>query len=188
MTTDTQIKSTAYATTVITGGSSGIGLALIKTILQLNKSREIINLSRTPPADFSGNNRIRHIKCDHSIPHEIDSIVKELLECLSKSEPQGPVLLINNSGFGSCGNFPHPGVEEHLNMIGVNVAAPVHLTGKLLPLLQERGGAVMNIASTASFQPTPYITTYGATKAFLLSWSLALQQELKHSNVHVLCV
>jgi short-subunit dehydrogenase len=64
----------------------------------------------------------------------------------------------------------------------------VHLTGLLLPRLKERGGAVVNVASTASFQPTPWMATYGATKAFVLNWSLALNQDLKGTGIHVLAV
>lgn len=178
----------SYASVVITGGSSGIGLALLKAILQLNISRTVINLSRSHPPDISESARFHHVSCDLSIPKEIESAVKEVLKFHREAIAEGPLLLINNSGFGSSGNFPSPDVYNQLEMIGVNVSAPVHLTAKLLPLLQERGGAVMNIASVAGFQPTPYLTTYGATKAFLLHWSLALQQELKDSGVNVLCV
>ncbi len=73
-------------------------------------------------------------------------------------------------------------------MIDVNVASPVRLTGELSGDLKKSGGAVINIASTAAFQPTPYLATYGATKAFLLHWSLGLSEEWKSDGVQVLCV
>jgi short-subunit dehydrogenase len=64
----------------------------------------------------------------------------------------------------------------------------LELTGRLLPTLKARGGAIINIASTAAFQPTPLLATYGASKAFVLHWSLALREELKRSGVQVLAV
>ncbi len=73
-------------------------------------------------------------------------------------------------------------------MIDVNVRAVVDLTARLLPVLRERGGAVVNIASTAAFQPTAHMATYGATKAFVLHWSLALNEELRGSGVRALAV
>jgi short-subunit dehydrogenase len=77
---------------------------------------------------------------------------------------------------------------HQLEMIDVNVRAVVDLTNRLLPELRKRGGAVINIASTAAFQPTAYLATYGATKAFVLHWSLALNEELRGSGVRALAV
>jgi short-subunit dehydrogenase len=73
-------------------------------------------------------------------------------------------------------------------MINVNISAVVELTGILLPLIKEKGGAILNIASTAAFQATPYMITYGATKAFLLSWSLGLNEELRGSGASALVI
>jgi len=107
---------------------------------------------------------------------------------LNREMPKGRVLLINNSGFGSYGCFPEPNLKHQLEMLDVNVRGLVQLTGLLLPTLRARGGVVMNIASTAAFQPTPYMATYGATKAFVLNWSAALNQELRGSGVRVMAV
>jgi hypothetical protein len=73
-------------------------------------------------------------------------------------------------------------------MIAVNVSAVVELTAQLLPLLQARGGAIVTVASVAGFQPTPWLATYGATKAFVLHWSLALDVELRGTGVRTLAV
>jgi short-subunit dehydrogenase len=73
-------------------------------------------------------------------------------------------------------------------MVDVNVRAVVQLTGLLLPLLRERGGAVISLASTAAFQPTAFMAAYGASKAFVLHWSLALNEELRGSGVRTLAV
>lgn len=103
-------------------------------------------------------------------------------------EVPGRILLINNSGFGAYGRFPEPNLSHQLEMLDVNIRALVQLTGLLLPFLKERGGAIMNIASTAAFQPTPFLAAYGASKAFVLHWSLALNEELRGSGVHALAV
>jgi short-subunit dehydrogenase len=73
-------------------------------------------------------------------------------------------------------------------MIAVNVAAVVDLTERMLPLLLARGGGIINVASTAAFQATPFAATYGATKAFLLNWSLALREELRPRGIAVVAV
>ncbi len=176
--------ASAYSTVVVTGGSSGIGQAFIRQLHSLNGTLRVCNLSRRKPDVNIDGLDLRHHPCDLADREALDVVVERLLADLAP----GPVLLINNSGFGSCGPFPEPGLDRHLAMIDVNVRAPVALTGLLLPRLRESGGAVVNIASTAAFQPTPYLATYGAGKAFLLNWSLALERELAGIGVHVLAV
>ena len=102
--------------------------------------------------------------------------------------PPGKILLINNSGFGGYGRFDELSAEHQLGMIDVNVRAVVALTAGLMPVLRERGGCVLTVASTAAFQPTPFLATYGATKAFVLHWSLALNEDLRGSGVSALAV
>lgn len=98
------------------------------------------------------------------------------------------MLLINNSGFGSFGAFAELPLERELAMIDLNVRGLVQLTGLMLPTLLARGGAVMNIASTVAYVPAPYAATYGATKAFVLHWTLALNEELRGSAVRAIAV
>lgn len=112
----------------------------------------------------------------------------EVSEWLQENVPDGRILLINNSGFGLFRPFPEPALEKQLEMIDLNVRALVHLTGRLLPLLRARGGAVMNLASTVAFQPTPLAATYAASKAFVLHWTLALNEEIRGSGVRALAV
>jgi short-subunit dehydrogenase len=102
--------------------------------------------------------------------------------------PTGRLLLINNSGFGAFGAVDEIALSRQLTMIDVNVRAVVHLTGLLLPLLLERGGSIMNIASTVAYQPTPFSATYGASKAFVLHWTIALNEELRGTNVNAIAV
>ena len=106
---------------------------------------------------------------------------------LSKA-PLGEVLLFNNSGYGDYGCLQDLGRAKQLNMIDLNIKAVVDLTAHILPQMLQRGGCVVNIASTAGFQPTPYLATYGATKAFVLNWTLALGEDLRGTKVRTLAV
>lgn len=97
--------------------------------------------------------------------------------------------LINNAGFGTQGRFAELDPEREIEEIRLNVGSPVALARGLLPgMLARRSGAIVNVASTAAFQPCPYMATYGATKAFLLSWSEALAEETRGTGVHVLAL
>ncbi len=148
----------------------------------------ICNLSRTEPGILKGELKLCHFACDLGVPAEIERAAAAVESWLSREVPAGRVLLINNSGFGSYGSFPEPNLRHQLEIIDVNVRGLVDLTGKLLPTLKRRGGAVMNVASTAAFQPTPFMATYGASKAFVLNWSLAMNEELRGSGVRVMAV
>ena len=93
-------------------------------------------------------------------------------------------VLINNAGFGKAGLFHKAPRERLLQMIQVNITASVDLAHRLLPGMLDRNmGAVLNVASMAAYQPAPYTSVYGATKAFLLEWSGGLHQEYKESGV-----
>jgi uncharacterized protein len=180
-----------FAAVILTGGSSGIGKSFIELGSKLKRDLLFCNLSRRAPAINSseiGELKLNHFPCDLARPPDIDRAVAEVSAFLGRVVPTGRVLLINNSGFGTFGRFPEPDIARALGMIDVNVRAVVHLTGKLLPLLLSRGGAIMNMASTVAFQPTPFAATYGATKAFVLHWTLALNEELRGSGVHALAV
>jgi uncharacterized protein len=173
-------------TVVVTGGSSGIGECFIHRLKRLKRDLCFCNISRRKPSLDSTDFPIHHIPCDLGQRDQVEAAAANVRDFLAGRS--GGILLINNSGFGSYGPFPAPDLEQNLEMIDVNVRAVVHLTGLLLPLLKERGGAVINVASTAAFQATPYLATYGATKAFLLHWSLGLGEELRKEGVHVLAL
>lgn len=98
-------------------------------------------------------------------------------------------LLVNNAGFGTCGRFEGIAADRDHDQLMVNVVALVDLTHALLPGMLERGaGAVVNVASTAAFQPAPYFAVYGSAKAFVLNFGLALRQECRGRGVRVLTV
>jgi short-subunit dehydrogenase len=180
-----------FAAVVVTGGSSGIGKSFIELGGKLEASPFFCNLSRRSPAENIFSNapeKLNHFSCDLSHPEEIDRVAGELGAFLARRVPTGRILLINNSGIGTFGRFPEPDLARELQVIDVNVRALVHLTGRLLPLLKARGGAIMNIASTMAYQPTPYSATYGASKAFVLNWTLALNEELRGTNLRAMAV
>lgn len=173
---------------IITGGSSGIGAALLRQLATLNPAIRLCNLSRSP-AEIPGlGGRLESIPCDLADSDSAAEALAKVRPWLREHDQGGRLLLVNNSGFGSYGVFPAPSTERTLAMLDVNVRGPVRLTAELGPALREHGGAVVNVASTAAFQPTPYLATYGATKAFLLHWSLALAEEWRGGDVHVLSV
>lgn len=177
-----------FSAVVITGGSSGIGKSFIELIGKHCPEIEICNLSRREPVIKIDGLRLRHIPCDLGDAAQLAAALARIDAFLSEKAPRGRVLLINNSGFGLYGSFPEPSLSENLAMLDLNIRALVHLTGALLPRLKERGGAVMNISSVAAFQATPYMGAYAATKAFVLNYSLALNEELRGSGVSVLAV
>lgn len=180
-----------FAAVVLTGGSSGIGKSFIRLAGTLRPDLIICNLSRRSPAENISPNsvkRLNHFSCDLTRPGEIPRAVAALGEFLGREAPAGQILLINNSGIGTFGPFARLPLEKELQMIDLNVRAVVQLTGLMLPLLLERGGAIINIASTVAFQPTAFAATYGATKAFVLHWTLALNEELRGSNVRAIAV
>jgi short-subunit dehydrogenase len=97
-------------------------------------------------------------------------------------------VLVNNAGFGVLGEFVGMVEEEILGQIHLNVAALTHLTRLFLPgMVERRGGKIMNVASTAAFQPGPLMAVYYATKAYVLSFSEALANEVAGAGVVVNC-
>lgn len=177
-----------YAVIIVTGGSSGIGKAFIEHVLKLHPGVFICNLSRRDPGTFLGQLKPRHVPVDLTDPDALAAAADEVEAWVREAVPPGKMLLVNNSGFGGYGRVDELERGHQLEMIDLNVRAVVDLTARLLPVLKARGGAVINIASTASFQPTAFMATYGATKAFLLHWSLALNEDLRGSGVRALAV
>ena len=178
----------SFSAVVITGGSSGIGKTFIKLMHTMHPELRFCNLSRRNPGIKSAELKLRHISIDLAEKGRIPEVSAEVVTWLGEEAKGGRVLLINNSGFGGYGNFPEPSIEHQLEMMDVNMRAVIELTSCLLPTLREKGGAIINVASTAAFQPTAFMSVYGATKAFVLHWSLALDQELRGSGVRALAV
>jgi short-subunit dehydrogenase len=119
--------------------------------------------------------------CDLGKAEERDRLAAELSDAGRDVE-----ILVNNAGFGSRGDFVTNDPGRMLEMVRINVEAVVDLTSRFLPGMVERGrGTLINIASTAAFQPMPGAATYAASKAFVLSFSEAIRTELRGTGVSV---
>ena len=171
--TDTAQKKIA----VITGASSGMGREFV---LALDKQQEfdelwLIARRRDKLEALAAETRapVRAISLDLGIQSEIDKY-KELL---TQEQPDVRVL-VNAAGFGKFKAFSDLTLEEQLSMIDLNDKALVSMTYLTLPYMKE-GSCIYQLGSLSSFQPVPYINVYGASKAFVLSFSRALNKELK---------
>jgi uncharacterized protein len=117
---------------------------------------------------------------DLADPAAISHVVEQL------GHLNAPRLLVNNAGFGTVGLFTEVDVGTHVAMIDVHILASVRLTHAMLPTMLAQGrGAIINVSSIGAFLPTPGNVTYGATKAYLLSYSRALAEELRGTGVRV---
>jgi short-subunit dehydrogenase len=172
-------------TALITGASSGIGLELAKLFAQNNHdlilvARESERLRTAARAiQNSSSSVVRVIACDLA-----DSRAPQAIHGEMSGFPID--FLINNAGFGLGGRFCETDRQTELDMIQVNVTSLVDLTKLFLPgMLARRSGRIMNVASTAAFQPGPLMAIYYATKAFVLSFTEAIAEELSGSGVTV---
>jgi uncharacterized protein len=180
-----------FSAVIVTGGSSGIGKSFIELGQTLKPDLLFCNLSRRAPAKNSSGKSslfLNHFPADLSRPADVARAAESVLALLADRAPTGPLLLINNSGVGSFGRFADLELLKQLELVDLNVRAVVHLTGLLLPEMRRRGGAIINLASTVAFVPTPHAATYGASKAFVLHWTLALNEELRGTGVRALAV
>jgi short-subunit dehydrogenase len=183
-------SSTASAqTALITGASGGIGYELAKLFAQdhynlvlVARSAEALNQLAAELQTQYGV-RVTVAPLDLGEP----SAPKFLFDQLRR-ERINVDILVNNAGFGVFGEFAQMPESEILDQIQLNVTALTRLTKLFLaPMLERRAGRVMNVASTAAFQPGPLMAVYYATKAYVLSFSEALANELRGSGVTVCC-
>lgn len=174
---------------LITGASAGIGEEFarqlarrgVDLVLVARREDELERLG----AELSAQPRVETevLAADLIDPEDLRRVEQRL-----RDGGDRPVdLLINNAGFGAYGEFHALDLERQHAMIELNVTAVIRLTHAILPSLRARGrGGIINVASTAAFQPDPYGAVYGATKAFVHSFSQALHEEMKGSGVRVL--
>jgi short-subunit dehydrogenase len=178
------------STALITGASSGIGEAFAKVLGERKTDLVLVARSQARLEALARDLRDRYalrvevIVCDLSEP-DAASRVFNTVQTLGLTIDT----LINNAGFGAYGPFIENSRAQQLDMIRVNVLALSDLTYQFLPLMQQRGfGEILNVSSIAGFQPMPYLAVYGATKAFILSFSSALWGENLDTGVKVLAV
>jgi len=172
---------------VVSGASSGMGREFILQILEKEKNiDEIWAIARRE-------DRLKELKkevSDKIVPIKLDlTNENDLLKYKSMLEKEKPniIILANCAGFGIFDHSENIDTNVKLNMIDLNVKAPVAMIDYSLPYMKENS-KIMNIASCAGFQPIPYINDYASTKSFLLSYSRALNKELKYKKIHVLAV
>jgi short-subunit dehydrogenase len=171
---------------LITGASQGIGLELARLFAAdgaelILTARDEERLHRVAADLGSAGSRIHVIAADLTVPDRAKKLYSEAKEL------GGPIhTLINNAGFGSFGPFSETDIDAELSMIQLNVSALTVLT-KLAAsdMIRAGSGRILNVASTAAFQPGPYVAVYYATKAYVLSLSEALHEELRGTGVTV---
>ncbi len=176
-------------TVLVTGASGGIGEAMARQ-LAYDGARLVLTARSADRLDRLADEFRRLGTEAHALPHDLGEpgAAQPLAERLEREGLRVDVL-INNAGFGKQGAFTAHEAAEYEAMVTLNVASLVALTRLLLPAMLERGtGGVLNVASTAAFQPVPYFAVYAATKAFVKSFSEALHAEVGGSGVHVTCL
>lgn len=178
------------ATALVTGASSGIGTEIARALAGrghgltlvarreerlLELASELTDAHGVPAGVFS---------CDLGVAKERDRLAKEI----ERLELEVGIL-VNNAGFGYSGDFAEAPRQRQVDMVALNCEAVVDLCGRFLPAMKRRGsGAIINIASTASFQPLPGTATYAASKAFVLSFSEGVSAELGGTGVTITAV
>lgn len=178
------------STALVTGASGGIGAAFAEELAARGADVVLVARSAETLAALAARLHTDHgvraevVAADLTGPDAADTVYEEVARRGMRVD-----LLVNNAGFGSAGRFGEIPVGRSRTEITLDVTALVELTRVFLPDMAARGrGGVLNVASIAGFQPTPYMAVYGAAKAFVLSFSRALWAEYRGSGVRVTAV
>lgn len=177
-------------TTLITGASTGIGAAFARKLAA--RGRNVLLVARSEDKLVALCNelgRLTSIRAQYlALDLQQPDAGAQLFEETKKRELEID-MLINNAGFGSMGDFTRLELDRELEMIQLNVRALVDLTHRFIgPMRDRKRGTIINVASTASFQAVPYMATYAATKAFVLSFSEAIAEENRLHGIHVMAL
>jgi short-subunit dehydrogenase len=174
-------------TALVTGASSGIGLEIARLLAADGFALVLVARDANRLAEVATGLKRNHgvavtvIPLDLSVPAAAGELFREV-------ENQGiqVEILVNNAGFDVYGPFGQTDAQQEMQMIQVNVVALTQLTKLFLPTMMERkSGRILNLGSTASFAPCPFHAVYGASKAFVLSLSHALAEELRGTGITV---
>ncbi len=175
---------------LVTGASSGIGEALARRLARDGHHLALVARRADRLERLAAELRTAHkveahvLAADLARPGGTAALADEV-------ERRGLVVdwLVNNAGFGTVGRFHELPVERELEEIALNVDALVELTGRFVPgMVRRKRGVVMNVSSVGGYLPSPYMATYTATKAFVLTFSEGIAAELANTGVQVLCV
>ncbi len=169
--------------TLITGASAGLGAEFARQCG--GRGDELVLVARrrdrldSLAVELGG--RVHVLVADLSLPDAAASLIDQV-----EAEGLTVDVLINNAGFGLVGRFGQLSLDRQREMVDLNVRTPTELCRLVLPPMLERGhGAILNLASTAAFQAGPGFAVYFASKAYMLSFTEALHQELKGSGIKV---
>ena len=169
---------------VVTGASSGMGKEFVLQLSKYVKVDEIWVIARREQA-------LKELKADVPVrPVVLDLCDSESFNEYAKlleQEKPNVKLLVNAAGFGKFGDYDQIPMEEDFRMLDLNCKALVAMTRLTVPYM-EKGSHILELDSLSAFQPVPYITTYGATKAFVLSYSRAMNRELKPKGIRVMAM
>ncbi len=174
-------------TVLVTGASSGIGLELAKCFAADGSRLVLVARKGDALEALASELRKAHkiqaqvITADLAHPEAPPRLLAHLQSAGLKVD-----VLVNNAGFGAQGKFVELPLGRQLEMLQVNITSLTHLTGLLLPgMVERRRGGILNVASTAAFQPGPGMAVYYATKAYVLSFTEALAEELAGTGLTV---
>lgn len=173
---------------LITGASSGLGLEFAQ--LAASKKYNLVLIARRQKelARISETLSLQHKITVHIIVKDLSlaSSAQEIFEEVSEKLNLEIDFLINNAGFGTNGEFHLNNFNTELDQIKVNVLSLVALTRLFIPgMIERNNGIVLNVASTAAYQPGPYMSVYYATKTFVKNFTFGLNYELRGTNVKV---
>ena len=171
---------------IVTGASSGMGREFVRQLSGYIQPDEIWAIARRKSA-------LEELAAETAIPVRPivldlgkESSFEEFSALLAQNQPEVE-LLVNAAGFGKFGDFDAIPLENDLSMIDLNCKALGAMTRICLPYM-HRGSRILQLDSLSAFQPVPYITTYGATKAFVLSYTRACNAELKHRGIRMMAM
>ena len=171
---------------IVTGASSGMGREFVRQLSGYVSVDEIWAVARRREA-------LEALKAETAVP--VRPVVLDLLEmesfdkiCAMLEQTQPEIaLLVNAAGFGKYGAYHKTTIEDDCRMIDLNCKALLVMTRLCVPYMKP-GSHILELDSLSAFQPVPYITTYGATKAFVLSYSRAMNRELKCKGIRVMAM
>ena len=171
---------------IVTGASSGMGKEFVKQLAGYVKVDEVWVIARREQA-------LKELRplCPYPIRPLAFDLGKEesftSISALLEKEQPDVKLLVNAAGFGKFGRFEKIPLADELGMIDLNCKALVAMTRIVLPYM-HRGSHILQLDSLSAFQPVPFITTYGATKSFVLSYSRAMNAELKGTGIRMMAM
>jgi short-subunit dehydrogenase len=177
-------------TALITGASGGIGHELAKLFAKDHYNLVLVARSLPKLTQFAGELERQFGISAKAIALDLSAVpAPQFLFDQLQREGIAVDILVNNAGYGKLGEFVEMPLEDILGQIQLNVIALTHLSKLFAAPMVERGsGRIMNVASTAGFQPGPLMAVYYATKAYVISFSEALASELKDQGVTVTCL